>query len=116
MISGAIVSAVLGSVWAWVVGVVTAFGIWIAGAAAFVLAFLFSPAIRKYTIAALALVALVGSAYIYGGVTWSQNAHCQGWEQIRGTTADKFSAPTLKKFKAHNANGVKYGCWEPLKK
>lgn len=48
-------SLILGAVWNYILGILAAFWPWLLGGASAVLAFLFSPTIRKYTMAALAI-------------------------------------------------------------
>lgn len=62
MIVSAIVGTILNTLWLWTIQ----FWMWIAGGALAVLAYLFSPALRKYTLAIIALAILLAIAWILG--------------------------------------------------
>lgn len=57
-----ILSIILG----YVTSILTAFWGWIVAGGLGLLAFMFSPTLRKYTIAALTVAAIIGSMYFYG--------------------------------------------------
>lgn len=61
-----IATAILTVVWNWIVGVVVAFWPWLVAGASAILAFLFSPSIRKYTIAIIAVAAILASVFVWG--------------------------------------------------
>lgn len=62
MISGIILSTIMTFVWT----TLSAFWGWIIAGGLALLGFLFSPTLRKYTIAAITILAVLGSAYVYG--------------------------------------------------
>jgi hypothetical protein len=62
MITGAIISALTTMLW----GFLLQFWAWIVGAGLAVLGLLFSPTLRKYTIGAIAVVAVLASMFVYG--------------------------------------------------
>jgi hypothetical protein len=65
--SGAeLMSAIVTAVFAFIVNFLTQFWMWFAGAAVAILAFLFSPTLRKYTIGIIAALILLGLAAIWG--------------------------------------------------
>ncbi len=57
-----VISAILSLVLGWL----SQFWMWIVGVAVAILGFMFSPAIRKYTLAAIAVVAIVAVVYFWG--------------------------------------------------
>ncbi len=59
-------SFILGAAWTFIYTSALAFWPWIVGIATAVLAFLFSPTIRKYTVAALAIGILLGLSALWG--------------------------------------------------
>lgn len=61
-----VASAILSAIWSWIVGVFMAFWPWIVAGASAVLAFLWSPTIRKYTIGLVAVAAIGLSVFIWG--------------------------------------------------
>jgi hypothetical protein len=60
-----IMSAILTAIWTALVGFLIQFWGWFVGAGLAVLGLLFSPTLRKYTIAVLAAAAVFGGTYFY---------------------------------------------------
>lgn len=59
-------SIILGTIWTFISGILAQFWGWILGGAVALLAFLFSPSIRKYTLGALAILAIAACIFLYG--------------------------------------------------
>lgn len=62
MVSSVIIAAITGFLWT----TLSAFWGWIIAGGLAILGFLFSPTLRKYTIAVITVAAVLGSAYVYG--------------------------------------------------
>lgn len=95
--------------------IIVAFAGWIAAAAAAILAFLFSPAIRKYTIAVLCFLFLMGFAWVNGYITGKsggvQNDICLNPNFHQITLTGKNSSSTIAAVREHNDLGEALGCW-----
>lgn len=59
-------SIILATVWAWAQSTLLAFWPWLVGGASAVLAFMFSPSIRKYTLGVIAVAIILAATYLYG--------------------------------------------------
>lgn len=91
------------------------FGVWIAAGAAAVLSFLFSPAIRKYTIAGIAVLAILGVVWYNGFETGKGHGSSDICKDPRFTQLvlkGKVSQGLVNWAKAHNDLGASLGCWD----
>jgi hypothetical protein len=112
--ASAVLAAAFTAIQAVVWPVLVQFGAWIAVGAAGILGFLFSPAVRKYTIAGIAVLVILAVVWIngYDHGHESGNNICKepGFTQLRLT--GKFT-PALQAWAfKHNSLGAKLGCWD----
>lgn len=103
---------------AWVVGSLlhtltgwfTVFWGWILAGGAMVLGFLFSPTIRLYTIAAIAIIAILGSVWFFGFTKGQASVDiCHDFFKMVGHKGD--TTATLREMGLHNQIGAKLKCW-----
>lgn len=113
------VSIILGTISTWFLSVVwpiiVAFAGWIAAGASFVLAFLFSAGVRKYTIAAIAIALLVViiwfNGYLSGRASIGSADICKNPAFHQIVLTGRNSASTVQAVREHNDLGEQLGCW-----
>lgn len=106
-----VAKAALAAVWP----ILVQFGAWIAAGAVAVLGFLFSPAVRKYTIAGIAIAVILGFTWVHGFETGKGHGSsdiCKDPAFTQLVLTGKFS-PALKAWAVkHNDLGARLGCWD----
>ena len=108
-------------IWGFIVHVFTAtiwpalvaFGGWIAAVSVTVLAFLFSPAIRKYTIGALAVALILAVTWINGYIVGKSHGAniCSDPGFHQSILKGKNDKSAIAAVRDHNDLGEKLGCW-----
>ena len=114
-------SIILGVIASWfhaaVVPFFFQFWAWIAGGAAAVFAFLFSPKIRKYTIGVLLVLAVLGGVWTWGYVSGHGNVAslCDNpkfHKIVLPRVTGKYPLSVIAQVNEHNALGAGLGCWK----
>lgn len=113
------VSIIIGAISSWFLSVVwpviLAFAGWIVAGASFVLAFLFSVNVRKYTIAAIAIALLVVIIWSHGFFTGRASTGsadiCKNPAFHQIVLSGRNSATTVQAVREHNDLGEQLGCW-----
>lgn len=111
----AFLGALWGQLWALVLPWLIKSAIWIAAIGSGILAWLFSPAIRKWTIAAVAIIAVLAgfwvSGFLHGQKSSSSDSICSNPHFHQVILRGKFSASVIDMVKEHNDLGAALGCW-----